>query len=126
MTKILHIAICLTMITSNLFAQKPLYETTEDITMAATTELDELMRDSDFLKILDKEGVEGTYHFQITVKEKGQITSMRFLEKSEDASVHGQNFMNNLVKKHKFGFKVPKGNFYKFEYTFIIPQPILK
>lgn len=109
------------MITTSLFAQKTMHSTSEAVETAAVAELNELMKDPDFLKILKKEGVEGAYEFQITVKEKGQITSMRFLNKSENGSIKGQNFLNNLVKKHKFSFKVPKGNFYKFNYNFIIP-----
>ncbi len=104
------------------FSQKEMHLTAEDVEAAATAELDELMSDPKFLKILEKEEVKGQYTYQITVKEKGQIASMRFLEKSENADIKGQNFLNNLVKKHKFSFKVPKGNFYKFDYTFKISE----
>ncbi len=104
------------------FSQKEMHQTAEAVEAAAVQELDELMSDPKFLEILEKQEVKGEYSYQITVKEKGQIASMRFLEKSDDADIKGQNFLNNLVKKHKFGFKVPKGNFYKFNYTFKISE----
>lgn len=102
-------------------AQRSILDTQEDVTRAATAQLDSLMQDEKFLKTLAKEGVHGEYTYQIGVGDKGQINTMRALNRSPDASIDGQNFMNNLVKVHKFDFKLPKGNFYKFEYTFKTP-----
>ena len=103
------------------FCQKAMLENAEEIEISAKNELDLMMADHDFLMELQKQKIAGSYTYQITVKEKGMVGSMLFLNKSEDASITGQNYFNNLVKTHKFTFRVPKGNFYKFDYTFIIP-----
>ena len=102
------------------FGQKAFYETEAEVAQAAIEELNVLMKDEKFLKKLSKEKIRGSYTFQITVREKGMIASMFFIEKSEDADISGQNFLNNLVRNHKFTFKVPKGKYYKFTYTFHI------
>jgi len=102
-------------------AQRPYVETNEEFIELATKDLDAHMKDEKFLKKMEKEDIHGSYKFQITVGDKGKITHMRSLERSEDASINGQNTLNDLVKKYKFDFKIPKGNYYNFEYTFIIP-----
>lgn len=102
-------------------AQRPYVETNEQFVELATKDLDLLVKDEKFLKDMDKDDVHGSYKFQITVGDKGKITHMRSLERSEDASINGQNTLNDLVKKYKFDFKIPKGNFYNFQYTFILP-----
>lgn len=102
-------------------SQKPIFESQEEVVAAAISELDSLVTNPKFLETLNKENVHGTYHFQIGIGDKGQINTMRAMERSEDASIHGQNYLNNLVKTHKFNFKLPKGNYYRFEYTFILP-----
>jgi len=102
-------------------AQRPYVETNDEFIELATKDLDAHMKDEKFLKKMEKEDIHGSYKFQITVGDKGKITHMRSLERSEDASINGQNTLNDLVKKYKFDFKIPKGNYYNFEYTFIIP-----
>jgi hypothetical protein len=104
-----------------LSAQRPILETQEAVVASAITQLDSLMKDEKFLKMLVKEEVHGNHTYQIGVGDKGQINTMRALSQSENASIDGQNYLNNLVKVHKFDFKLPKGNFYKFEYTFRTP-----
>lgn len=103
------------------YAQRPFVETNDEFTELATRNLNELVQDEKFLKNMDKKDVHGAYTYQITVGDNGKISSMRSLERSEDASINGQNTLNDLVKKHKFDFRIPKGNFYNFQYTFIIP-----
>ena len=56
---------------------------------------------------------------EITVSDNGKISHMRSLERSKEASINRQNTLNDLVKKHKFDFKIPKGNFYNFQYTLV-------
>ncbi len=103
------------------YAQRPFVESNEEFTELATKNLNDLVQDEKFLKKMDKKDVHGSYTYQITVGDKGKITSMRSLERSEGANINGQNTLNDLVKKHKFDFKIPKGNFYNFQYTFILP-----
>lgn len=106
---------------TELLAQRPFVETSDEFVKLATENLDQLMQDEKFLKWMDKEEIHGSYTYQITVNDKGRISHMRSLERSEDASIHGQNTLNDLVRDHKFDFKIPKGNLYNLEYTFIIP-----
>ncbi|MCZ4410078.1 hypothetical protein O3Q51_14745 [Cryomorphaceae bacterium 1068] len=106
---------------AELSAQRPFVETSDEFAELATKNLDELVQDEKFLKGMEKEEIHGSYTYQITVGDKGKITHMRSLERSEDASIHGQNTLNDLVRHHKFDFKIPKGNLYNFQYTFIIP-----
>ncbi len=101
--------------------QKPFYKNQSEIEAAATEELNTLMKDEKVLKELAKEDIHGTYQYKITINEKSQIASMQFLEKSESGSTRGQNHFNYLVRKYKFNFKTPKGNFYAFNYTFNAP-----
>lgn len=101
--------------------QKPFYKDQSEIEVAATTELDVLMKDEKVLKEIAKKDIRGSYTYKITVNDKSQIASMQFLEKSEDASINGQNHFNYLVRQHKFNFKIPKGNYYTFQYQFIAP-----
>ncbi len=102
-------------------AQRSILDTQEAVAASAIAQLDSLMKDEKFLKTLAKEDVHGDYVYQIGVGDKGQINTMRALSRSDNASIDGQNYINNLVKIHKFDFKLPKGNFYKFEYTFRTP-----
>jgi hypothetical protein len=102
-------------------AQRPYVETRDEFVELATKDLNEYVKDEKFLKDMEKEGIHGTYTYQITVGDKGKITHMRSLDRSENASIHGQNTLNDLVREFKFEFKIPKGNLYNFDYTFIIP-----
>ncbi len=117
----LFLTALLFLLIGNAFAQREVVETTDEVVVMAIKNLDELMQDEKFLKELAKEDVHGTYTFKITVNDKGRISSMRALSRSEDASIPGQNFLNDLVRKHKFDFKIPKGNSHQFEYTFNTP-----
>lgn len=102
----------------NIRAQKAMYTTQEDVAVAATAALDSIVQLPAQQKRFAKENIRGEYTFEITITEKARIVSMRFLERSDLASIHGQNYLNRYVKELKLGFKVPKGNFYTFEYTF--------
>ncbi len=102
-------------------AQRPVLDSREEVTARAIAQLDSLMKEEKFLTMLAKEEVHGDYVYQIGVGDKGQINSMRAISRSENASIDGQNYLNNLVKVYKFDFRLPKGNFYKFEYTFRTP-----
>lgn len=111
----------LVLIIGNLFAQREILENEDKVIQQATENLDNLLKDEKFLKKLGKEEVHGSYTFKITVNDKGRISSMRALERSQDASIPGQNFLNDLVRKHKFKFRIPKGQSYQFNYTFNTP-----
>lgn len=116
---IVLICVCLFGLTAN--AQKPFYKNQAEVEVAATAELNTLMTDGKVLKEIAKKNIHGSYTYKITVNDKSLIASMQFLEKSEDASVAGQNHFNYLVRQHKFNFKIPKGNYYTLNYTFQAP-----
>lgn len=101
--------------------QKPFYKDQSEIEVAATSELNALMKDEKVLKEIVKKNIHGSYTYKITVNDKSLIASMLFLEKSEDASISGQNHFNYLVRQHKFNFKIPKGNYYTFQFQFNAP-----
>ncbi len=109
------------LIGTELSAQRPFVETSDEFVELATKDLDQFVQDEKFLQGMEKEEIHGSYTYQITVNDKGKISHMRSLERSEDASIHGQNTLNDLVRHYKFDFKIPKGNLYNFQYTFIIP-----
>jgi hypothetical protein len=111
----------LVFIIGNLFAQREILESKDEVVILAKKNLDNLLKTEKFQKKLTKEDVHGSYTFKITVNDKGRISSMRALDRSEDASIPGQNFLNNLVRKHKLKFRIPKGKSYQFNYTFITP-----
>lgn len=102
-------------------AQKEYHQDQSAIEAAGISQLDLMMQNEKVLKKLKKEDIHGEYTYKITVKEKSKIASMLFLDKSESASMKGQNYFNNLVSNYKFDFKMPKGNYYTFEYTFKAP-----
>ena len=102
-------------------AQKEYHKDQSAIEAASVSQLDAMMKDEKILKKLSKEDIHGDYTYKVTVKEKSKIASMLFLDKSESASIKGQNYFNYLVSTHKFDFKIPKGNYYTFEYTFRAP-----
>jgi hypothetical protein len=104
-----------------MYGQREIIEDSDRTVELAMADLDESMKDEKFLKKLDKEDVHGDYTYKITVDDKGRISSMRALEKSENATINGQNFLNDLVRKHKFDFRIPKGVSHQFEYTFNTP-----
>lgn len=102
-------------------AQKDYHKDQSAIEAAAISQLDGMMHNEKVLKKLNKEDIHGDYTYKVTVKEKSKIASMLFLNKSESASIKGQNYFNYLVSNYKFDFKIPKGNYYTFEYTFKAP-----
>lgn len=102
-------------------AQKEYHKDKDAIEAAASDQLDVLMQNEKVLKKLAKEEIHGEYTYKVTVREKSKIASMLFISKSANASLKGQNYFNYLVAKHKFDFKIPKGNFYTFNYTFRAP-----
>lgn len=99
-------------------AQKPFYKDQQQVDSAATSELNTLMKDLKVIKDIIKKDIQGSYTYKITVNDKSQIASMQFLEKSDDGSIAGQNHFNYLVRTMKFNFKIPKGKYYTFQYTF--------
>lgn len=110
------ISICFFGLTAN--AQKPFYKDQAEIEVAATAELNTLMKDEKVMKDLAKADIHGSYTYKITVNDRSRIASMQFLEKSENGSIRGQNHFNYLVREKKFNFKIPKGKYYTFIYVF--------
>lgn len=97
------------------FAQKD----TDEYIADAVRQLDTSCAGGDIREYVVKNGIKGTYTFEITIKGKGQIASMNILSRGEDGSIPHQNALKDFVMfRYKLDMKLPKGRYYKFEYTF--------
>ena len=100
--------------------KKELIENKEQVAARATVELDEAMNGPEGeLYLLGQEyDINGEYTFDITIHEKGLISSV-FVIGNNNGTISSQNRLKDYIKhEFKFNFKVPKGNRYKFQYTF--------
>jgi outer membrane usher protein FimD/PapC len=95
------------------------YTNAEEIEAAVKMVLDTEMTSEDgkLLKFKEKNEVTGTYNFDVTINDKGQIKSV-FIVDREGGSEDLQNLLKDQVLKLKMGFKTPKGRRYKVNYKF--------
>ena len=107
-------------ISSGLLAQKKvLLENDDEIIATAIAELDTAMQGPEgyFYQAGQKFAIKGAYTFDITIYEKGQVSSV-FAVKNERGTIDGQNTLKDVIRGYLFNFKMPKGKRYKFQYTF--------
>lgn len=99
--------------------KKALIEEYSKVVDAAKIELDESMKGPEGNLFLYKQeyGISGTYDFDITLHEKGLVATV-FVKGNEGGTIKMQNKLKDFVKAMKFGFKMPKGKDYKFNYVF--------
>lgn len=105
---------------SGLYAQKKiLIEDTQKVIETAKAELDEAMKapDGNLYLFAQKYQITGSFEIKLTIHEKGKVATV-FVEKNEGGSIKSQNMFKDYLMKQKFNFKMPKGNDYKFNYTF--------
>ncbi|MBN3035680.1 MAG: hypothetical protein JW861_08845 [Bacteroidales bacterium] len=105
----------------SLFAQKmDLIESTEDVIDRARTELDAAMSapEGEFYLWGQEKGIRGEYIIDLTIREKGEVATV-FCQGNEGGTIGSQNLLKDHLKEFKFGFKMPKGKSYKFQYRFI-------
>lgn len=95
------------------------YTDAEEITVAVKMVLDNEMTAEDgvLLKFKEKNEATGTYNFDVTINEKGQVKSV-FVVAREGGSEKLQNLLKDQILKLKMGFKTPKGRRYKVNYKF--------
>jgi hypothetical protein len=65
-----------------------------------------------------KNPIKGEYTFDISIWEKGVVTSI-FVVETKDGTIDMQNRFKAFLMDFKFNFKVPKGKSYKFRHTFV-------
>ncbi len=95
------------------------YTDAEEIKAAIKTVLETEMSSEDgaLFKFKEKNAVTGTYNFDVTINDKGQVKSV-FVVEREGGSEDLQNLLKDEVLKLKMGFKTPKGKRYKINYKF--------
>jgi len=114
------IVMLLIAVSATAFAQKKmLIESKEEIIETATKELTLAMQPPEGSLYLFKQEykITGEYIFDITIREKGEVASV-FAAGNEGGSILQQNKVKDKIRNFEFGFKMPKGKTYKFQYIF--------
>lgn len=92
---------------------------TDAVLSKCREELDASCANGSIREYVTKSQLKGTYTFELTVKNKGQVVSMNILERGEDGTISFQNDLKDFIMyKFRFSFKVEKNRYYKFDYTF--------
>jgi len=118
--KKLFLIVLIGLFTANLYAQKKvLIEDQQQIVETAKAELDKAMEspEGEIYLFAEKYNIKGLFEFSITIHEKGKVASV-FVRKNEGGSISSQNMLKDYIMEYRFNFKMPKGNDYKFDYTF--------
>jgi len=94
-------------------------ETKQEVIATAKKELTQAMQHPEgVLYLLQKENnLTGEYNLDITIHEKGRVATV-FVVNNVGGSIKQQNLVKDFVKDFRFGFKMPKGKDYKFNFTF--------
>jgi len=114
------IAIALMFASITMQAQlKKHYTNADEIKAAIKTVLTTEMtaEDGALAKFKEKNNATGTYNFDITINDKGQVKSV-FVVERQGGSEELLNLLKDAVLKLKMGFKTPKGKRYKINYKF--------
>ena len=61
--------------------------------------------------------IQGSFTFDLTIRNKGEMATV-FSVTTEGGTLKMQNMLKDKLKAFRFSFKMPKGNSYKFQYTF--------
>lgn len=98
--------------------KKELLEDKATILARANEALDDAMKPGGALyEAVVKEKLTGKYTLQISIHEKGDISSV-FVESAETHDIRSQNRFKDLVHFLKLPFKMPKGRQYRIAHTF--------
>jgi len=100
--------------------KKELIEDKDLIIERATLELDSAMMAPEGKIYLwtQKNPIKGEYVFDISIWEKGTITSI-YVVASNGGSIDAQNRFKAFLMEYQFNFKMPKGKSYKLRYAFV-------
>jgi hypothetical protein len=96
--------------------KKPYYNTQEAVIEAAYTTLDQEMKTGKILEWAQEVNLTGTYTYDITLRGKGEVVTVRSIESSGE--LKQQNALKDYLKTLRFPFKMPKDKSYKFRYEF--------
>jgi hypothetical protein len=119
MKKLFLLAVIGLFITNIQAQKKVLIEDHQKIIETASAALDKAMEspEGEIYLFAEKYNIKGLFEFSITIHEKGKVVSV-FVKKNEGGSIASQNLLKDYVMEYRFNFKMPKGNDYKFDYTF--------
>jgi len=119
MKRTLIILLMCSFVTAAYSGKKPLIEGKDEVTEAATKELSEQMNAPEgvFYLFKTEHNIRGEYMMDITVHDKGTVASV-FVAGREGGDIQSQNKVKDFVKDYEFGFKLPKGKKYKFQFIF--------
>lgn len=102
------------------YAQKKvLIEDKDLIIERAKAELDTAMMapEGSIYLWTQKNPIKGEYIFDISIWEKGTVTSI-YVVGSNNGTIDAQNRFRAYLMNFQFNFKMPKGKSYKFRYSF--------
>jgi hypothetical protein len=99
--------------------KKELIENKDSIVARAAAELDQAMQGPEgrIYLFAQEHGIKGSYTMDISIQEKGKVSSI-FAVDHENGTIDFQNRLKDFIMEYKFNFKMPKGKYYKFRYTF--------
>ncbi len=103
------------------FSQKKLLLEDKDLIIEqANAELDSAMAPPEGAIYLwsQKNPIKGEYTFDISIWEKGTVTSI-YVVGSMGGTIDAQNRFKSFLMTYTFNFKMPKGKSYKFRHTFV-------
>jgi hypothetical protein len=119
MKKPLLIVLLLLLGLSSFSQKKELVEGKDQIESRAKSELELAMAppEGSIYLFVQKYGIKGEYTYDITIREKGDIVTV-FVIGNNNGTIDAQNKLKDFLMEFEFNFKLPKGKYYKFRYTF--------
>lgn len=120
MKKIILLFITITMGLTSMAQKKVLIEDKDLIIERAKAELDSAMAGPEGSIYLwaQKNPIKGEYIFDISIWEKGTVTSI-YVVGSNNGTIDAQNRFRSFLMGFQFNFKMPKGKSYKFRHSFV-------
>ena len=105
---------------SSFSQKKELIEDKDLIIERAKAELDSAMAapEGSIYLWAQKNPIQGEYIFDISIWEKGTVTSI-YVVGNNGGSIDAQNRFRSFLMNFQFNFKMPKGKSYKFRHVFV-------
>lgn len=105
---------------SSFSQKKELIEDKDLIIERANAELDSAMMapEGSIYLWAQKNPIKGEYIFDISIWEKGTVTSI-YVVASNNGTIDAQNRFKSFLMNYQFNFKMPKGKSYKFRHAFV-------
>jgi hypothetical protein len=120
MKKIFLLLLLLPLGLSSFAQKKVLLEDKDQIIERANAELDSAMMapEGSIYLWTQKNPIKGEYIFDISIWEKGTVTSI-FVVGNNNGTIDMQNRFRSFMMEFNFNFKMPKGKSYKFRHAFV-------